>query len=104
MDQTPAWFGGMLGLSSLGFYLFLAVWVGTTIWSRTQEKLAVQQTLRKLIERGSELNPEVIDALRRPQLKRSPEQIHASVRRSLYWGAFLVGLGVIISLLQIPYT
>ena len=65
-------FGIMAGISSLGFYIFLAVWVATVIWSRTKEKLAVQETLRKLIDSGAPLTPEVIDALRRPKPRRPP--------------------------------
>jgi hypothetical protein len=96
MEQAPDWFGGFLGLSAIGFYLFLAVWVGMAIWARTQERLAVQETLRRVVDSGTALTPEVIDALRRPRPKRSPEEIGASVRRYLYWGLFLVTLGVVL--------
>jgi len=78
--------------------------VGTTIWSRTKEKLAVQETLRRLVDSGSALTPDVIDALRRPQPKRPPEETRARVIKYRYWGWFLLGLAAAITLWQIPYT
>lgn len=103
MEQVPLW-GLMVGLSSIGFYLFLAVWVGATIWSRTQEKLAVQETLRKLIDSGTGVTPEVIDALRRSKPKRSPAEIRASAAKYFYWGVFLVVLGIVITLWGLNYS
>lgn len=99
-EQLQPWIGLMIGLSSVGFYLFLAVWVGSAIWSRTKEKLAVQETLRKVVDSGSALTPEVIDALRRPKPKRLPEEVRASVTRYAYWGGFLVALGALLELLN----
>ena len=107
MDQATGgqlWLGIMAGLSSLGFYLFLAVWVATVIWSRTKEKLAVQETLRKLIDSGTALTPDVIDALRRTKPKRSPAEVRASVAKYRYWGLFLVALGVVITLWGLRYV
>jgi thiosulfate reductase cytochrome b subunit len=103
MDQAPAWLGVWFGLSSVGFYLFLAVWVGATIWSHTQQKLAVQQTLRKLIDSGTAITPDVVDALRRTKPKRSPAEIRASAAKFLYWGVFLVALGVVITVWGLAY-
>lgn len=83
-----------LGVSAIGFYLFLAVWVGMRIWARTQEKLAVHDTLRRLIDSDKAVTPEVIEALKRPQPKRTPAEIRASTARYGYWGVFLVALGI----------
>ena len=94
MDPIPNLDWDWLGVSTVGFYLFLAVWVGMAIWARTKERLAVQETLRRVVESGTALTPEVIDALRRPKPKRSPEEISASTRRYLYWGLFLVVLAI----------
>jgi hypothetical protein len=94
MEQLPDWLGPYLGLSAIGFYLFLGVWVGMAIWARTKERLAVQETLRRVVDSGAALTPEVIDALRRPKPKRSPEEIAASTRRYLYWGLFLIALAI----------
>jgi hypothetical protein len=90
----------MLGLSSVGFYAFLAVWAGVTIWARTKEKLAVQETLRKLVDSGTALTPEVIDALRRPKPKRAPEEVRATAARYWYWGLFLATVGGLLELLN----
>jgi hypothetical protein len=95
MEQAaPEWLGAWIGLSSIGFYIFLAVWVGMSIWSRTREKIAIQDTLRRLIDSGTGVSPEVIDALRRPKPKRSAAEIRASIVKYRYWGAFLVALGI----------
>jgi hypothetical protein len=97
MDQAPTWFWGFLGLSQLGFYLFIAVWIGMAIWARTREKLAIQETLRKLIDRGTEITPEVVDALRRTAPRSSPAEVRATSARYAYWGTFLVTLGIVIT-------
>ena len=97
-------FGILAGISSLGFYLFLAAWVVAVIWSRTKEKLAVQETLRKLIDSGTALSPEVIDALRRPKPRRSPTEVRASAKRYLYWGTFLVVLGAVVTLWGLRFS
>ncbi len=104
MEQSPVWMGTYLGLSSIGFYLFLAVWVSAVIWSRTQEKRAVQETLRRLIDGGTALTPEVVDALRRRKPKRSPAEVRASAAKYGYWGSFLVALGVVITLWGLRYA
>jgi hypothetical protein len=86
------------GLSALGFYLFLAVWVAAFLWSRTKEKLAVQETLQRLIQSGAQISPDVVDALRRPKPVRSLDDIDMSIRKFRYWGLFLVSLGTVIAL------
>jgi hypothetical protein len=92
------------GLSTLGFYFFLAVWVGVFLWSRTKEKLAIQETLQKLIQSGAQLTPEVIDSLRRTKAPRTLAEITARVRTFRYWGIFLIGLGTAIALWGLQFT
>jgi hypothetical protein len=103
-QQAPEWIGVMLGLSNIGFYLFLAVWVVAVIWSRTQEKRAIQETLRKLIDSGSAITPEVVDALRRRKPRRTPAEVRANATKYGYWGSFLVALGVVITLWGLRYA
>jgi hypothetical protein len=92
MDElTGAQIAG--AISSLGFFLFLSACAVAVIWSRTKEKLAIQETLRRLIERGDVVNPELVEALRRMKPRRSPEEIEAAERRYRLWGLFLVALG-----------
>jgi hypothetical protein len=104
MEQAPVWLGTMLGLSSLGFYIFLAVWIAAVIWSRTKQKMAVQETLRTLIESGATVTPEAIDALRRTKPRRSPTEIKAHVKQYLYWGLFLVSLGILATLYGLRFS
>jgi hypothetical protein len=99
MDQIPNLDWLDVGASAVGFYLFLSVWVGMAIWARTKERLAVQETLRRVVDSGTALTPEVIDALRRPKPKRSQEEIGASIRRYLFWGLFLLLLAFVLELL-----
>jgi hypothetical protein len=94
----------MAGLSALGFYLFLAVWVAAFLWSRTKEKLAVQETLQRLIQNGTQVSPEIIDALRRTTPKRTQAEIIVRARKFRYWGYFLVGLGTAIALYGLRYS
>lgn len=92
------------GLSSLGFYIFLAVWVASAYWSRTRERLAIQETLQKLAQSGASLTPDVIDALRRTAPLRTPEQSAARLLKFRYWGLFLVVLGALASFLGLLFT
>jgi hypothetical protein len=94
----------MVGLSSLGFYLFLAVWVAAVIWKRTQEKIAVQETLRKCIDSGTVITPEVVDALRRTKPRRPESEIRQSATRFRYWGLFLAILGIALTLWGSQYS
>lgn len=92
------------GLSAFGFYLFLAVWVAALLWSRTKEKLAVQETLQTLIKDGKQLSPEIVDALRRMKSQRTPAQTLIRAKKFRYWGYFLVGLGIVITLNGLRYS
>ena len=68
-------------IAALGFFLFLAACAVALIWSRTKEKLAIQETLRKLIDRGDVVSPELVDALRRMKPRRSFQESVAAERR-----------------------
>jgi hypothetical protein len=104
MEQAPESLGIFLGLSQIGFYLFLAVWISAVIWSRTQERRVVEETLRKLIDSGSAITPEVVDAVRRRKPKRSPAEVRVSAAKYGYWGSFLVALGVVITVWGLLYS
>lgn len=92
------------GLSALGFYLFLSVGVAVFLWSRTKQRLAIQETLQKLIDKGTDVTPEVIESLRRPAPKQTRAEILAGVMKFRYWGYFLVGLGTVIALNGLRYS
>jgi hypothetical protein len=91
MDEaSDAVIGG--AIASMGFFLFLSACAVAVIWSRTKEKLAIQETLRKLIDRGEEVSPALVEALRMKPRSSSAELAIAE-RRYRLWGLFLVGLG-----------
>jgi hypothetical protein len=103
MNANDGW-QWVAGLSAFGFYFFLAVWVTARIWSRTKERLAIQETLQKAIHGGAQLTPEIIDSLRRSTPKLSPAEAHSRCKKFRYWGYFLVGLGAALALLGLGYT
>jgi len=90
--------------SALGFYLFLAVWVCALIWSRTKERLAIQETLQKLIQSGAQISPEIVDALRRTKPRRTYAQIRIRAQKFRYWGLFMVGLGSLFAWYGLRYA
>ena len=54
---------GGYGLAAFGFWMFIAAVVVAGIWSDIRKKETQQETLRRIVESGRELNPEVIDRL-----------------------------------------
>ncbi|MEL7311296.1 MAG: hypothetical protein AAFN07_07295 [Pseudomonadota bacterium] len=50
-------------LGMLGFWLFIAVAVFSGIWSEVKEKEAKQETLRRVVESGRDVDAEVIDRI-----------------------------------------
>jgi hypothetical protein len=103
MNAGAAW-QWAAGLSALGFYFFLAVWMAAFFWSRTRERLATHETLQRLIASGTQLSPQVIDAIRRPRSARSRAETLARIRKFRYWGLFMIGLGTLIALIGLQYT
>jgi hypothetical protein len=51
------------GLGALGFWLFIAVVVGSGIWYDARRKEMRQETLRRIVESGRDIDPAVIDRL-----------------------------------------
>jgi hypothetical protein len=47
----------------MGFWLFLAAVVVANIWFGARKRESQQETLRRIVESGKEINPEVIDKL-----------------------------------------
>jgi len=47
----------------LGFWLFLACLVGACFWSDARKRETQQETLRRIVESGQELDPALIDKL-----------------------------------------
>lgn len=49
------------GLAALGFWLFIAIVVGGGIWYDAKRKEMQQETLRRIVESGRDIDPAVID-------------------------------------------
>ncbi len=54
-----------MGLGAFGFWLFIAACVLGGIWDAARKRESQQETLRRLIESGRDINPEVIDQVMR---------------------------------------
>ena len=52
-------------IGALGFWLFLAVVVGGAMWFDARKKEAQQETLRRLVESGQNIDPTVVDKMLR---------------------------------------
>jgi len=50
-------------LGAFGFWIFLAVVVGSGIWFDARKRESQQETLRRLVESGQTIDPAVIDKL-----------------------------------------
>ena len=67
-----------------------AIIVGPT-WLKSREKREVQETVRRAIDKGQDLPPEVIDAMTREVSKNLPSRSR-DVRRGIIWLAVGIGL------------
>jgi membrane protein DedA with SNARE-associated domain len=52
-----------MGLAALGFWIFLATVVGGGIWYDIRRKESQQETLRRLVESGHQIDPAVLDRI-----------------------------------------
>ncbi len=51
------------GLGALGFWLFLAAVVVAGIWFESRKRESLQETLRRVVESGQNIDPAVIDKM-----------------------------------------
>lgn len=51
------------GLGVLGFWLFVAAIIVAAIWSDSKRKETQQETLRRVVESGQNIDPEVFDRM-----------------------------------------
>lgn len=49
------------GLGALGFWLFLATVVVAGIWFESRKRESLQETLRRVVESGQNIDPAIID-------------------------------------------
>ena len=52
-------------IGALGFWIFLAVVVGGGMWFDARKKESQQETLRRLVESGQNIDPAVVDKMLR---------------------------------------
>lgn len=55
--------GDMAGLGVFGFWMFIAAVVVAGIWFDARKKEMQQETLRRVVESGKDLDPELIDRI-----------------------------------------
>ena len=55
--------GAAAELGALGFWIFIAAIVVAGIWYDVRRKESQQETLRRVVESGREIDPEIIDRL-----------------------------------------
>ncbi len=72
------------------FGTVVAIFFGPT-YLRSRERREVQETVRRAIDKGQEMPPEVIDALTRDVKKNLPSSTR-DIRRGVIWLAVGVGL------------
>ena len=53
----------LAGLAAFGFWMFLAAIIVASIWSDSRKREAQQETLRRIVESGQQLDPELVDRL-----------------------------------------
>jgi hypothetical protein len=51
------------GLGSLGFWLFLASIIVGGMWFDTRKREAAQETLRRVVESGQQVSPDIVDKM-----------------------------------------
>ncbi|MDH3747388.1 MAG: DUF6249 domain-containing protein [Gammaproteobacteria bacterium] len=55
--------GEAAGLAALGFWLFLAAVVVAGIWFDSRKRESQQETLRRVVESGQDIDPAMVDKL-----------------------------------------
>jgi len=55
--------GSMTGLAALGFWLFVAMCVLSSVWSDIRKRESQQETLRRIVESGQNIDAALIDKM-----------------------------------------
>lgn len=93
---------GVVGIGALGFWLFIALIVIGGMWYSIREKEIKQETIRRLIESGRDVDPAVMDKLI-GQDKRLDRELMVAGLIVLFVAPGLALLGWFISLLSAPW-
>ena len=82
------------GLGALGFWLFIAAIIVAGTWYDVRRKESQQETLRRLVESGQDLNPDLIEKLVKAGGSKSLERnlkVAALITFSAAPGLFALG-------------
>jgi hypothetical protein len=55
--------GSMTGLAALGFWMFIAMCVVSSVWSDIRKRESQQETLRRIVESGRNIDAALIDKM-----------------------------------------
>jgi hypothetical protein len=55
--------GSMTGLAALGFWMFIAMCVVSSVWSDIRKRESQQETLRRIVESGQTIDAALIDKM-----------------------------------------
>ncbi len=84
-------FVGVIAILAV-FGTITAIIVGPS-WLKSREKREVQETVRRAIDKGQELPPELIDALTKDVQKNLPSRSR-DLRKGILWTATGLGIGL----------
>jgi hypothetical protein len=88
------------GMAALGFWLFLAAIIVAGIWYDARRKESQQETLRRIVESGKDIDPELIDRVIGKSESKNAERdlrVSAYITLSVAPGLLILGwfLGMI---------
>lgn len=89
--------GVAAGLGAFGFWIFIAAIVVAGIWYDARRKESQQETLRRVVESGRDIDPAVIDRLLGTSEARDLERdlmVGSYITMAVAPGLFLLGLFV----------
>ena len=76
-------------LVPLGLFAAITIILSFAFWSKYRARSEMQATIRKSIEQGQELSPEIVDRLAHPQAGKDKD-----LRLALIWLALAIGLAL----------
>jgi hypothetical protein len=88
--------GSMTGLAALGFWMFIAMCVVSSVWSDIRKRESQQETLRRIVESGQKIDAALIDKMVGSVNKRKSHagrelKVAGIITMSVSPGLFLLG-------------
>ncbi len=91
------------GLGALGFWLFIASIIAVGVWSSIRKRESQHETIRRAIESGQDIDPELADkllTLTRSESKELDRDLHLSGGIVLFLAPGIVLLGYVLSMVE----